>query len=80
MANQTVQLHGWQALPCGSQEYADHWTGEHCDGFCVYLRTDTPSGFEPFDVTQEADFCSIEAAENYALQLATHHACEIDRY
>lgn len=77
----SIQLHGWQALPCGSQEYADHWTGEQCDGFCVYLRTDTPDDeAQPFDISGEADFGTIEAAESYALQMALHHACEIDRY
>jgi hypothetical protein len=77
----SIQIHGWQELPCGSQEYSDHWAGEACNGFCVYLRTDTPSDpSQPFDISGEADFRTIEAAESYALQMSLHHACEIERY
>ena len=77
----SIQIHGWQSLPCGSLEYADYWTGENCDGFCAYVRTDTPDNpGQPFDITEERDFADIEAAESYALELAARHACEVERY
>lgn len=78
----SVQVHGWQVLPCGSQSHVDAWRGdERVDGFCVYLRTELdPDGFEPFEITQEADFKSEESADNYAMQLAMHNACQIDYF
>jgi hypothetical protein len=57
-----VYVHGWRWID-GSQE---HWhnTAE-CHGFCVYTRIETPADIQqPFDLSNELDFDTLEEALN----------------
>lgn len=60
-----VCLHGWVNLPDGGQEYAD-FAFEEVDGYSVFLRSPTATGF---DISDDRDFETYEAAREYAEQL-----------
>jgi len=65
-----VCLHGWVTLPSGEVEYADLEL-EDVDGYSVYFRFPTPQDpQQPFDITDEQDFTSLEEARFYAQGLA----------
>ena len=77
---QSIHIHGTVTLPDGSQE---HCYPNDADGmpFCwsVYRRIETPNDpQQPFDIVDEADFMTLEAAITRADTLARMHAIHPD--
>lgn len=79
-AERQVCLNGWARDEYGNENYADYYGQEHCDGFSVYLRIETPTDpIQPFDIPDECerDLSTYEAALAYADKLAAAHTCEV---
>lgn len=62
------------------QTYADPAAGETVDGWCVYLRRDTGTCSEPFQIDVDEDFDTREAAWDFANDLARQYDCPVQVY
>lgn len=61
------------------QEYTDD--PDLADGWCVYLRRDTPGDeIEPFELEDEVDYATREEALAAAEALASAHGCGWEEY
>lgn len=59
----------FRTLECGAQEYTE---ADDADGWCVFLRIETPNDpQQPFDIMEAGDFETLEAAEASARGWAT---------
>lgn len=65
----SVHLHGFQNLPCGSQEYCDDQS--KISGWAVYLRAETPNDpQQSFDIHELPDRPTQAEAQSAASQAA----------
>ena len=61
----SVHLHGFTSTDDGGTEYTDD--ASLIEGYCVYIRTETPDDAQqPFDISNEEDFTTLEAAQDCA--------------
>jgi len=74
MTAYTICLHPWADTEHG-QTYAENESD--ATGWCVYVRAD--SG-DTFDIENETDFITYDAALTYAETLAAKYDAEIDQY
>jgi len=73
-----VCLHAWRTTADGGAEYTD---GLAVDGWCVYVRVSDPRGeYYPFDLEEERDFETYEAAIAYAETLANDLGAQVIEY
>ena len=73
-----VCLHAWRTTEDGGEEYTD---GLAVDGWCVYVRVADPRGDHyPFDINDERDFETYEAAIAYAETLASDLGARLFEY
>ncbi len=77
--NLTICLHAWRHAEYGDQEYSDASSGEHVDGWTVYVREETPQDpQQPFDIPEEADFATYEEAAAHARDLSARLGLNAD--
>ena len=77
----TICLHAWTQVGEAYQEYADPSRGDPVDGWCVYRRIETPEDAEqPFEIVEDEDFTSEDAARARAAELAAQYACPMNEY
>jgi hypothetical protein len=75
----TVHMHAFKALPDGSTEYTDNH--KQADGWSTYIRVDTPDDPEQsFDINNEADHETYDAARICAEGLAQNLHCDRDAW
>jgi hypothetical protein len=73
-----VCLHAWRTTEDGGAEYTD---GLAVDGWSVYVRVADPRGDHyPFDLEEERDFETYEAAIAYAETLASDIGARLFEY
>ena len=73
-----VCLHAWRTTEDGGAEYTD---GLAVDGWSVYVRVADPRGDHyPFDIAEERDFETYEAAIAYAETLASDIGARLFEY
>lgn len=82
MTDKTVMLYAFAIHPNGDEGHVDpnDPSGPTPDGWCVYLRTETPDEREPFKITGEVNFATWDEAHKYGKRLAEKLGCDLEEY